>query len=74
MNSLNLPSVTSNNLQDVARRFRAPVPDMQHTSTHADPRPVRVARFPEEAALFAYNRLAQTEGRPKQAQHVDEYV
>ena len=36
-------------------------------------RPVRISRYPEEAALFAYNRQAQTDTATKST-HIDEYV
>lgn len=36
-------------------------------------KPVRISRFPEEAALFAYNRHAQVNVEQPQAQ-IDEYV
>ena len=36
-------------------------------------RPVRISRYPEEAALFAYNRQAQVDV-DKKAARIDEYV
>jgi hypothetical protein len=36
-------------------------------------RPVRISRFPEEAALFAYSRHAEVTTEKNQAQ-IDEYV
>jgi hypothetical protein len=42
-------------------------------STQAAGKTVRISRFPEEAALFAYNRHAQVNVAAPQAQ-IDEYV
>ena len=56
-----------------ARGQPAPTDAAPRGQADAGARPVRISRFPEEAALFAYNRQAQPyTARPGPA--VDEYV
>ena len=43
------------------------------SSLGANQRPIRINRFPEEEALFAYNRQAQI-NVPKAPSKIDEYV
>ncbi len=56
-----------------AREQPTPGATVSRDQADAGARPVRISRFPEEAALFAYNRQAQPHTtRPDPA--VDEYV
>ena len=49
------------------------LPSKVQSTAQSGGKPVRISRFPEEAALFAYNRHAQVAVEQPQAQ-IDEYV
>ena len=70
------PSASSRSGSDLSPAKRAAGAGKESLSA-ADPafssRPVRINRFPEEAALFAYGRNA-TLPPPTQPSQIDEYV
>ena len=56
-----------------ADQSTTPQTELQAGPAPGAQRPVRISRYPEEAALFAYNRQAELNAR-KAPSTIDEYV